>query len=84
MPQQHVGPTRIRSIINAISEQNKICRLAHLEIIKGTDGVLDCIIHHQAIFTKLDIEKAVKEMLAEAEKSKLIREVLNSDRLIKL
>ncbi|WP_419234815.1 AAA family ATPase [Rickettsia endosymbiont of Nabis limbatus] len=83
-PEQHVGPTRMRSIINEISEQNKICRLAHLEIIKGADGVLDRIIRHQAIFTKLDIEKAVKEIPEEAEKQKLVREVLNSDRLVKL
>ncbi len=46
--------------------------------------VLNRIIRHQAIFTKLDIEKAVKEIPAEAEKSKLISEVLNSDRLLKL
>ncbi|WP_341788960.1 AAA family ATPase [Rickettsia endosymbiont of Lasioglossum villosulum] len=84
MPQQHVGPTRMRSIINEISEQNNICRLAHLEIIKGADGVLDRMIRHQAIFTKLDIEKAVKEIKEEAEKQKLIREILNSDRLVKL
>ncbi|WP_410528062.1 AAA family ATPase [Rickettsia tamurae] len=84
VPQQHVGPTRMRNIINEISEQNKICKLAHLEIIKGADGVLNRIIRHQAIFTKFDIEKAVKEIPAEAEKSKLLREVLNSDRLIKL
>ncbi len=83
-PEQHVGPTRMRSIINEIAEQNKICRLAHLEIIKGADGVLDRMIRHQAIFTKLDIEKAVKEIPEEAEKQKLIREILNSDRLIKL
>ncbi|WP_410526147.1 AAA family ATPase [Rickettsia endosymbiont of Orchestes rusci] len=84
MPQQHVGPTRMRSIINEIAEQNKICKLAHLEIIKGADGVLDRMIRHQAIFTKLDIEKAVKEIKEEAEKQKLIREILNSDRLVKL
>ncbi|WP_392506558.1 AAA family ATPase [Rickettsia sp. 2024-CO-Wats] len=84
MPQQHVGPTRMRSIINEIAEQNKICKLAHLEIIKNSDGVLNRIIRHQAIFTKLDIEKAIKEIPEEVEKSKLIREVLNSDRLVKL
>lgn len=84
VPQRHVGPTRMRSIINEIAEQNKICKLAHLEIIKNSDGVLNRIIRHQAIFTKLDIEKAVKEIPAEVEKSKLIREVLNSDRLVKL
>ncbi len=83
-PEQHVGPTRMRSIINEIAEQNKICKLAHIEIIKGADVVLDRIIRHQAIFTKLDIEKAVKEIPEEAEKQKLIREVLNSDRLVKL
>ncbi|EER22343.1 AAA family ATPase [Rickettsia endosymbiont of Ixodes scapularis] len=84
MPQQHVGPTRMRSIINEIAEQNKICKLAHLEIVKNSDGVLNRIIRYQAIFTKLDIEKAVKEIQEEAEKQKLIREVLNSDRLVKL
>ncbi|XVN40732.1 MAG: AAA family ATPase [Rickettsia endosymbiont of Argas persicus] len=83
-PEQHVGPTRMRSIINEIAEQNKICKLAHLEIVKNSDGVLNRIIRHQAIFTKFDIEKAVKEIPEEAEKQKLIREVLNSDRLVKL
>ncbi len=84
MPQQHIGPTRMRSIINEISEQNKICKLAHLEIIKGADGVLNRIIRHQAIFTKLDMEKAVKEIPEESEKQKLVKEVLHSDRLVKL
>ncbi|WP_040255710.1 MobA/MobL family protein [Rickettsia hoogstraalii] len=59
-PEQHVGPTRMRSIINEIAEQNKICKLAHLEIVKNSDGVLNRIIRHQAIFTKLDIGKEIE------------------------
>ena len=84
VPQQHVGPTRMRSTANEIAEQNEILKLAHLEIIKNADGVLNRIIRYQAVFTKQDIEKTVKEIKDDKERGKLIQEVLKSDRLIKL
>jgi Ti-type conjugative transfer relaxase TraA len=84
MPQQHLGPVRMRSIINEISEQNELRKLAHLKIIKDSDGVLNRIISHQAIFSKQDVVRAVKEIQGKEEKQKLIQGVLNSDRLVKL
>ena len=84
VPQQHVGPTRMRSAVNEIAEQNEILKLAHLEIIKNADGVLNRIIHYQAIFTEQDIEIATKDIDDKKLRDKLIQDVLGSDRLIKL
>ncbi|WP_410521380.1 AAA family ATPase [Candidatus Tisiphia endosymbiont of Parasteatoda lunata] len=84
MPQQHLSPVRMRGIINEIAEQNELRKLAHLKIIKDSDGVLNCIIRHQAIFSKQDVVRAVKEIQGKEEKQKLIQGVLNSDRLVKL
>jgi ATP-dependent exoDNAse (exonuclease V) alpha subunit len=41
-------------------------------------------IRHQAIFSKQDVVRAVKEIQGKEEKQKLIQGVLNSDRLVKL
>jgi Ti-type conjugative transfer relaxase TraA len=84
MPQQHLGPVRMRGIINEIAEQNELRKLAHLKIIKDSDGVLNRIIRHQSIFSKQDVVRAVKEIQGKEEKQKLIQGVLNSDRLVKL
>ncbi|WP_371253439.1 MobA/MobL family protein [Orientia tsutsugamushi] len=60
VPQKHIGPTRIRSLINEVANENELRKEANLKIIKDADVITDSITHYKAIFTKHGIEKAVK------------------------
>ncbi len=60
MPQQHLGSVRMRNIINEIAEQNKLRKLAHLKIIKDSDGVLNRIISHQGEYNPQLIPKGLR------------------------
>lgn len=84
VPEKHIGPIRMRSIINKAVEENEIRRIGHLENIKEPKGVLARITRQQAIFTKNDIERAVKEVEGIEAKDQLIKECLASSELVSL
>ncbi|SPR07033.1 conjugal transfer protein TraA [Orientia tsutsugamushi str. Gilliam] len=69
--QKHIGPTRIRSLINEAANENELRKEANLKIIKDADVITDSITHHKSIFTKQDVEKAVKDMPDRNRSSKL-------------
>ncbi|KJV75935.1 mobA/MobL family protein [Orientia tsutsugamushi str. TA763] len=78
VPQKHIGPTRIRSLINEAANENELRKEANLKIIKDADVIKDSIIHYKSIFTKQDIEKAIKDIpySAKAERELLVQQVL--------
>ncbi|WP_371218590.1 hypothetical protein ACA350_09655 [Orientia tsutsugamushi] len=80
MPQKHIGPTRIRSLINEAANENELRKEANLKIIKDADVITNSITHYKSIFTKQDVEKAVKDIpySAKAERELLVQQVLSS------
>ncbi|BAG40545.1 putative conjugative transfer protein TraA [Orientia tsutsugamushi str. Ikeda] len=86
VPQKHIGPTRIRSLINEAANENELRKEANLKIIKDADVITDSITHYKSIFTKHDIEKAIKDIpySAEAERELLVQQVLSSNRILEL
>ncbi|XAF71939.1 MobA/MobL family protein [Orientia tsutsugamushi] len=86
VPQKHIGPTRIRSLINEAANENELRKEANLKIIKDADVITDSITHYKSIFTKQDIEKAIKDIpySAEAEREQLVQQVLSSNRILEL
>ncbi|MGV2433296.1 MAG UNVERIFIED_CONTAM: MobA/MobL family protein [Rickettsiaceae bacterium] len=57
--QEHIGPKRMRSLLNQAVDRNEIKRIANLESLKDSDNVLDRITTNSSIFVKEDIERLV-------------------------
>ncbi|BAG41293.1 putative conjugative transfer protein TraA [Orientia tsutsugamushi str. Ikeda] len=84
VPQKHIGPTRIRSLINEVANENELRKEANLKIIKDADVITDSITHYKSIFTKQDVEKAVKDIPDLTARERLVQQVLSSNRVLEL
>ncbi|WP_371220297.1 AAA family ATPase [Orientia tsutsugamushi] len=86
VPEKHIGFARIRSLINEAANENELRKEANLKIIKDADVIIDSITHYKSIFTKQDIEKAIKDIpySAKAERALLVQQVLSSNRILEL
>ncbi|SPM44687.1 conjugal transfer protein TraA [Orientia tsutsugamushi] len=82
--QKHIGPTRIRSLINEAANENELRKEAHLKIINDVDVITDSITHYKSIFTKQDVEKAVKDIPDLTAREQLVQQVLSSNRILEL
>ncbi len=81
--QQHIGPVRMRSLINKVVEENELVKDANLKIIKEANGLLDHITKYQAIFSKKDVQQAIQKVEDETI-PQVIKQVLASERLVTL
>ncbi|WP_371254163.1 MobA/MobL family protein [Orientia tsutsugamushi] len=83
---EHIGPTKIRSLINEVLNENELRKEANLKIIKDADVITDSITHYKSIFTKQDVEKVVQDIpySAEAERELSVQQVLSSNRILEL
>nr|WP_108883963.1 AAA family ATPase [Orientia tsutsugamushi] len=86
VPGKHIGPRRIRNLINEVVNENELRKEANLKIIKDADVITDSITDYKSIFTKQDIEKAIKDIpySAKAERELLVQQVLSSNRILEL
>lgn len=82
--EEHIGPVRMRRIMNEAAERNEIRKLLSLEAISSADGAIDRIVRTQSIFTKKDIELAVKEIKSKEKRQRVVEEVLSSERVMEL
>ncbi|SPR02438.1 conjugal transfer protein TraA [Orientia tsutsugamushi] len=84
VPGKHIGPPRIRSLINEVVNENELRKEAHLKIINDADVITDSITHYKSIFTKQDVEKAVKDIPDPTAREQLVQQVLSSNRILEL
>ncbi|WP_263363959.1 MobA/MobL family protein [Orientia tsutsugamushi] len=84
VPQKHIGPPRIRNLINEVVNENELRKEAHLKIINDADVITDSITHYKSIFTKQDVEKAVKDIPDLTAREQLVQKVLSSNRILEL
>ncbi len=84
VPQEHVGPIRMRSLINKVAASNELVKDANLKIIKEAHGLLDHITKNKAIFSKQDVQQAIQKVEDETIQEQVIKQVLASERLVKL
>ncbi|WP_050897567.1 hypothetical protein [Orientia tsutsugamushi] len=50
VPQKHIGPTRIKSLINEVANEKELRKEANLKIIKDADVITDSINTLQSYF----------------------------------
>ncbi|WP_371219089.1 AAA family ATPase [Orientia tsutsugamushi] len=84
VPGKHIGPRRIRNLINEVVNENELRKEAHLKIINDADVITDSITHYKSIFTKQDVEKAVKDIPDPTAREQLVQKVLSSNRILEL
>ncbi|WP_371220454.1 AAA family ATPase [Orientia tsutsugamushi] len=91
VPQKHLGNIkhikhigRIRNLINEVLNENELRKEAHLKIINDADVITDSITHYKSIFTKQDVEKAVKDIPDPTAREQLVQQVLSSNRILEL
>ncbi|KJV71367.1 AAA domain protein [Orientia tsutsugamushi str. TA716] len=84
VPGKHIGPRRIRNLINEVLNENELRKEAHLKIINDANVITDSITHYKSIFTKEDVEKAVKDIPDLTAREQLVQKVLSSNRILEL
>ncbi|KJV71584.1 AAA domain protein [Orientia tsutsugamushi str. TA763] len=82
VPGKHIR--RIRNLINEVVNENELRKEAHLKIINDADVITDSITHYKSIFTKQDVEKAVKDIPDLTAREQLVQKVLSSNRILEL
>ncbi|SPP25449.1 conjugal transfer protein TraA [Orientia tsutsugamushi] len=82
VPGKHIR--RIRNLINEVVNENELRKEAHLKIINDADVITDSITHYKSIFTKQDVEKAVKDIPDPTAREQLVQQVLSSNRILEL
>ncbi|WP_331851693.1 AAA family ATPase [Orientia tsutsugamushi] len=87
VPGKHIGNIKyieIRNLINEVLNENELRKEAHLKIINDADVIMDSITHYKSIFTKQDVEKAVKDIPDPTAREQLVQQVLSSNRILEL
>lgn len=84
IPQEHIGPVRMRSVMNAAVMRNEERRIANIEAIKDGQDVIARITKGASIFNQKDLMRAVKIIPDKARANKLVADVLNSQTLVPL
>ncbi|SPR14161.1 conjugal transfer protein TraA [Orientia tsutsugamushi] len=87
VPGKHIGNIKyieIRNLITEVLNENELRKEAHLKIINDADVITDSITHYKSIFTKQDVEKAVKDIPDLTAREQLVQKVLSSNRILEL
>ncbi|WP_371220626.1 AAA family ATPase [Orientia tsutsugamushi] len=87
VPGKHIGNIKyieIRNLITEVLNENELRKEAHLKIINDADVITDSITHYKSIFTKQDVEKAVKDIPDPTAREQLVQKVLSSNRILEL
>ncbi|WP_375327438.1 AAA family ATPase [Candidatus Tisiphia endosymbiont of Nemotelus uliginosus] len=82
--QEHIGPVRMRSVLNQAAERNEERRLAEIEHLDCGARVLEKVTRHMSVFTKGDLMRAVKYVLDLERKEKLVEDALADNSVIAL
>lgn len=82
--QEHVGPVRMRSVMNAAVMRNEERRIAEIEHLNSGVRVLEKVTRHMSIFTKRDIVRAVKSIPDKEAQERLVEDALSDKSIIPL
>lgn len=83
-PQEHIGPVRMRSVLNQAADRNIERRIAEIEHLNNGVAVLNKVTRHMNVFSKADLMRAVKVMPNKEVQEKLVGDALAHKSVIKL
>ena len=82
--QEHIGPTRMRSILNQAIYRNEERKLANIEALKDGADVIARITKRASVFSKSDLTRVVKCIPDTARAQGLVEDALADKSLIEL
>jgi Ti-type conjugative transfer relaxase TraA len=82
--QEHIGPVRMRSVMNAAVVRNEERRIAEIEHLNNGQALLDKVTLHMSVFTKSDLMRAVKCVPDQSFQERLVEEALEAKSVINL
>lgn len=83
-PQEHIGPVRMRNVLNQAMDRNEERRIAEIEILHDGNAVVNKVTRHMSVFSKGDLVRAVKIIENPVEKEKLVQQALADKSIIEL
>ena len=83
-PQEHIGPVRMRSVLNENVIRNEERKFADIESLKTGADVIARITKRASIFSRGDLERVVKCIPNHEKAACLILDALNSDQITPL
>ena len=83
-PQEHIGPVRMRSVMNSAVIRNEERRIAEIEHLNNGQAVLDKVTRHMSVFTKSDLMRAVKCVPDQSFQERLVEEALEANSVVNL
>ncbi len=83
-PQEHVGPVRMRSVLNQAVERNEERRIANIEHLNSGARLLEKVTHHMSVFNVGDLKRAVKFIPNLEARERLLEDALANRSLLEL
>lgn len=83
-PQEHIGPVRMRSVMNGAVLRNEERRIVEIEHLNNGVAVLDKVTRHMSVFSSSDLKQAVKCIPDKETREKLAEEALAGKSVINL
>jgi len=84
LTQEHIGPVRMRSVLNQAVDRNEERRLTNIENLNSGKRLLEKVTHHMSVFNKNDLNRTVKFIPDIAKQERLVEEALASKSLVAL
>lgn len=84
LAQEHIGPVRMRSVMNAAVHRNEERKEANIKHLNSGVRVLESVTRHMSVFNRRDLERAVKIVPDSKFREKLLEDALSSKSLISL
>lgn len=82
--QEHIGPVRMRSVLNQAVERNEDRRIANIEHLNSGQRLLEKVTHHMSVFNVGDLKRAVKFIPDGEVRERLVEDALASKSLLAL
>jgi Ti-type conjugative transfer relaxase TraA len=83
-PQEHIGPVRMRSVMNGAVVRNEERRIVEIEHLNNGAAVLDKVTRHMSVFSSSDLKQAVKCIPDKETRERLVEEALACKSVINL
>lgn len=82
--QEHIGPVRMRSVLNQAVMRNEERRIAEIEHLSTGAAVLDKVTRHMSVFSRADLMRAVKCVPNLERRERLVEDALANKSIIAL
>ena len=82
--QEHIGPIRMRSVLNEAAARNEERRIAEIEHLSNGEGLLDKVTRSMSVFSKDDLIRAVKYISDAEVKDRLVEDALSHKSVVAL